>query len=124
MDQHALDAKVTGYETLIQTLTLPDQKDRHVLAAAIRSNADAIVTFNLKDFPGESLAPYDIEVIHPDDFIINQIEFSPEKTCNALKQQRTTKSRPAITAEDMLNQLRRCGLPQTAQALEQYQNLI
>lgn len=124
MDRHALDAKVTGYETLIPTLTLPDPNDRHVLAAAIRSNADAIVTFNLKDFPQEALTPYDIEVIHPDDFIIYQIEFSPERTCEAFKLQRTTKSRPLLTVEDMLSQLRRCGLPQTAQTLEQYRNLI
>ena len=124
MDQKALDAKVTGYETLIPTLTLPDPDDRHVLAAAIRSNADAIVTFNLKDFPQETLTPYDIEVIHPDDFIIYQIEFSPERTCDAFKRQRITKYRPPIEVEDMLHQLRRCGLPQTAQALERYRNLI
>ena len=124
MDQKALDAKVTGYETLIPTLTLPDPDDRHVLAAAIRSNADAIVTFNLKDFPQEALTPYDIEVIHPDDFIIYQIEFSPERTCDAFKRQRITKYRPPIEVEDMLQQLRRCGLPQTAQTLERYRNLI
>jgi predicted nucleic acid-binding protein len=36
-------------------LTLPDADDRHVLAAAIRSSADVIVTFNLGDFPPEVL---------------------------------------------------------------------
>lgn len=124
MDQHVMDAKVVGYESLIPTLTLPDPKDRHVLAAAIRSNADAIVTFNLKDFPQEALIPYEIEVIHPDDFIIYQIEFSPERICDAFKRQRTTKSRPHLSVDDLLRQLRRCGLPQTAQTLEQYQTLI
>lgn len=124
MDRHALDAKVSGYEHLIPTLNLPDPDDRHVLAAAIRANADAIVTFNLKDFPDEALAPYDIEVIHPDDFIVYQIEFSPEKTCEAFKRQRETKHRPPLSAQDMLNTLRRCGLPQTALMLERYQNII
>jgi len=124
MDRHVLDAKIVGYETLIPALELPDPNDRHVLAAAIRSNADAIVTFNLKDFPKEALSPYDVEVIHPDDFIVYQIEFSPERTCDAFKRQRTTKSRPPLSVEDMLHQLRRCGLPQTAQALEQYRTLI
>ena len=51
MDSHIRDAKVTGFEPMIDTLELPDLNDRHVLAAAIRCNADAIVTFNLKDFP-------------------------------------------------------------------------
>jgi len=69
MDAHAKDARVTGYELLIDTLDLPDPDDRHVLAAAICCGADAIVTFNLKDFPKDKLAHYGIEVIHPDDFI-------------------------------------------------------
>ncbi|SHH08154.1 PIN domain-containing protein [Flavobacterium micromati] len=45
------DALVPNYEGLIGNLTLPDENDRHVLAAAIKSNADVIVTNNLKDFP-------------------------------------------------------------------------
>ena len=68
MDRHVRDAKVYGYEPLIEGLDLPDPDDRHVLAAAIRCNANAIVTFNLKDFPDASLRQSDIEVIHPDDF--------------------------------------------------------
>ena len=51
MDEHVRDAKVTNYESLIETLTLPDQDDRHVPAAAITCGANAIITFNLKDFP-------------------------------------------------------------------------
>ena len=49
------DALVSNYESLIINLTLPDENDRHVLAAAIKSNADIIVTNNLKDFPKEYL---------------------------------------------------------------------
>ena len=48
------------------------EKDRHVLAAAIRCSAQTIVTFNLKHFPSEALKPYDIEAIHPDEFLVNQ----------------------------------------------------
>lgn len=51
MDQAIPDACVSGYEKLIEGLTLPDIDDRHVLAAAIRCNASVIVTFNQKDFP-------------------------------------------------------------------------
>lgn len=50
-------AMVTGYEPLVPTLTLPDEDDRHVLAAAIRCGAQVIVTTNLRDFPTEALAP-------------------------------------------------------------------
>ena len=40
MDSHALNALVTGYEPLIEGLSLPDPDDRHVLAAAIRSQSN------------------------------------------------------------------------------------
>ncbi len=61
MNLHVRDCLVTGYEPLIGGLTLPDPDDRHVLAAAMRCGADAIVTFNLKDFPEDALKPYGIE---------------------------------------------------------------
>lgn len=35
------DWKVSGYEELIDVLKLPDPDDRHVLAAAIKANAQA-----------------------------------------------------------------------------------
>jgi hypothetical protein len=60
------DCLVTGHESLIGDLDLPDPGDRHVLAAAIRAGAQAIVTFNLKDFPADRLMRYDIEAKHPD----------------------------------------------------------
>ncbi|MCL2716193.1 MAG: PIN domain-containing protein [Alphaproteobacteria bacterium] len=48
MDAAAPDALVTGYEHFIPLLSLPDPDDRHVLAAAIRAKASAIVTFNVQ----------------------------------------------------------------------------
>jgi predicted nucleic acid-binding protein len=60
------DALVTGYESLIDGMT-NHSKDRHVLAAAVRANAEVIVTFNLSDFPEPALKPYDIAAIHPDE---------------------------------------------------------
>ena len=57
------DAEVRGYEALVEVMTC-DSKDRHVLAAAVRGGADALVTYNVKDFPEASAAPHDIAVVH------------------------------------------------------------
>lgn len=54
------DSLVTGYEDLIDSLQLPDPGDRHVLAVAIRADADAIITFNQCDFDEAELAKYDV----------------------------------------------------------------
>ena len=71
MDASVPDALVTGYEDLIPALTLPDPDDRHVLAAAIRCGASAIVTFNEKYFPTDALSKYGVHTRHPDDFIMD-----------------------------------------------------
>lgn len=63
------NAIVTGFEYLIESMTC-HEKDRHVLAAAVRADADAIITFNVRDFPQASLAPHNVKVINPDDFLL------------------------------------------------------
>lgn len=120
MDSHVRDAKVTGYEPLIESLTLPDPDDRHVLAAAIRSNADAIITFNLKDFPSEELKKYSIEAIHPDDFIYYQIGLSPRKVCEAVRSLRNSLKKPPFSEKELLTMLQKQQLPQTCLALKEY----
>jgi predicted nucleic acid-binding protein len=54
------DAMVENYEPLVEMLDLPDEKDKHVLAAAIKTNANLIVNNNLKDFPADYLASFSL----------------------------------------------------------------
>lgn len=63
------EALVTGHDTLIPSLELPDPNDRHVLAAALLSGAGVIVTENLKDFPADKLSPYAIEAVSANSFV-------------------------------------------------------
>lgn len=124
MDRHVPDAKVTGHEKLIEGLALPDPDDRHVLAAAIKCKADAIVTSNLKDFPAEMLAEYQIEVIHPDDFIYFQIDMAPAVCCTAFKAQRMALKNPPMDVNAFLANLQKQQLPQTVSILRQYAELL
>jgi predicted nucleic acid-binding protein len=124
MDLHAEDALVRGYESLTDTLNLPDPKDRHVLAAAIHARADAIVTFNLKDFPGAALSELGIEAIHPDDFITYQFDLNMPRVCAAAKRIRARLKNPAHSAEEYVDRLQTVGLPRTAERYRQCLVLI
>lgn len=77
MKQAVPDCLVSGFEPLIPSLTLPDADDRHVLAAAIRAGAQAIITFNLSDFPAEELDKFGVEAKHPDDFVLDTLDLAP-----------------------------------------------
>ena len=74
MNQNVRESLVAGYEHLIASVVLPDPDDRHVVAAAIHSGAEAIITFNMKDFPKAALDKFNIEAIHPDDFIVDLLD--------------------------------------------------
>jgi hypothetical protein len=76
---------VTGYEHLIDQLSLPDPNDRHVLAAAILSGAQEIVATNLKDFPQETLAKFKIVPCHPDDIVLDLADLEPAVVTTAVK---------------------------------------
>ena len=73
-----------AYDELVDGLLLPDPDDRHVLAAAIRAGAQAIVTFNVKDFPASTLSKYSMEALHPDDFLLDVIDLAPAALCAAV----------------------------------------
>lgn len=54
-----------------------DPKDRHVIAAAVKSDAKLIVTYNAKDFPPSSLAPWGIERQGPSTFLMSLYDLDP-----------------------------------------------
>lgn len=112
MDAAIRDCLVTGYGHLIPSISLPDPGDRHVVAAAIRAEADVIVTYNLADFPVAALAPYNIEPLYPDAFItalIGTNELAGLEAINAMVQ---SCRRPPLTVWQVLEALERDGLTQ------------
>ncbi len=124
MDSHVRDCLIDNYEPLINTLQLPDPKDRHVLAAAIVGRVDVIVTFNLKDFPDQALAPYGIEAQHPDEFIYNLCDLYPTEVYKAAKMIRARLKNPPVTVNDYLERLAKQGLSKTTDFLRDAESLI
>lgn len=94
------DSNVDNFSSLISGIKLPDPEDRHVVAAVLRSNANVIVTFNLRDFPKSIEDEYDIYIQHPDEFLCNVYDLHPEKAREAfIKMVQTLKNPPKSKSE-------------------------
>lgn len=111
------DALVKNYESLIDSLDLPDEKDQHVLAAAIKINANLIITENLKDFPDELLEPYGLSAKSADDFLTDIIDLNHETAIEAFRKLVLNRRNPDLDEYEVLDALRRNGLKDTADYL-------
>jgi predicted nucleic acid-binding protein len=99
------EALVSQHHQIISSMT-NHEKDRHVLAAAVICRAQMIVTQNLKDFPSESLSPFDIEAQSPEDFLINLLHLSPDVIIKILIDQANELRNPSRTIAELLDTLR------------------
>lgn len=124
MNEAVLDSLVDGHHCLIDSLALPDPDDRHVLAAAIHAGADAIVTFNLRDFPESTMDEFNLEVLHPDDFIQFQYDFNNAAVIIAAQRCRSRLKNPPKTVEEYLETLAQQRLPKTVSLLTPYTSVI
>jgi predicted nucleic acid-binding protein len=116
MDQNIDDALASGYEHIIDQLTLPDlpdADDRHVLAAAIVAGADVIVTVNLRDFPADTLAPHGVEALHPDIFIRGLTNDRTDEVVTALRAQQLSLKKPPLSVDELFAIFERHGLAET-----------
>src|SRR5260370_10007255 len=91
------DSLITGWEDLEGGLSLPDKDDRHVVAAAIKRGAQVIITANLADFPAAALGPLGLGPVHPDDFLLDQLDLSPPTAPQVLREQPALARKPPRT---------------------------
>jgi hypothetical protein len=117
MSEAIPDALVSGYEGLAAMVALPDEDDRHVLAAAVRAGAQVIVTSNLKDFPPAALEPFDIEAQHPDAFVLHLLSLDAGAVARAVAAQAASLRNPAVSREQLLETLESRGLVQSVAEL-------
>jgi hypothetical protein len=120
MDRAVRDCLVTGYEPLVPVLALPDAGDRHVLAAAIVGRCDIIVTQNLSHFPSVTLTPLEIRAQHPDIFLGDLLDLSPDIFCDAVRKVRARLTNPPYGVDDYLGILARLGLVATVAGLRPF----
>lgn len=122
MDQVYPDAQTLLLKLPKTPIILPDMNDVHVVETAIRTGANNIVTFNLKDFPTQELARFGIEAIHPDNFICKLLDQSTDGVLRAFYNQVAILRKPVKTADEVLLALRKCGLLKTEKELRQLIN--
>jgi predicted nucleic acid-binding protein len=123
IDANVAECLVANYEHRIPQLVLRDQNDRHVLAAAIESEASIIVTLNLKDFPEKDLKTFFIVAKHPDEFICEFLssyghagETMLETSVRSIKERLQN---PRISWKQYFATLEKNGLHKTVKRLKQ-----
>ena len=96
------EAWISGYEPLIPRMT-NDEKDRHVVAAAVHGEAAIIVTLNLRHFRPAHLATWGVRALHPQSFLIEVFRQEQALVMAKLEQQAADRSRTLRQLLDILN---------------------
>jgi predicted nucleic acid-binding protein len=118
MQQAFAEASIANYAHLAEGIgKLPDEGDRHVIAAAIESAADIIVTENLRDFPRKVLAKYGIEAKSCDSVVADAITRSPSSAIAAIQRMLRRLDQPEKRAQTLLPDMQKSGLTQAAKQL-------
>lgn len=98
---HFGEAWISGYEALIPRMK-NNQKDRHVLAAAVHGEAPLIVTFNLRHFQPECLEPWGVRALHPQSFLSEIFRQEQSVVITKLEQQAADRGRNLRQLLDIL----------------------
>jgi hypothetical protein len=108
------DAEVGHWRHTAVSIDLPDPDDIQVVQCAIAGGAQGIVTANIKDFPKGPLQSLDLEVIHPDDFLLDQFDLAPAIVMEVVREQALHTRNPALTVWDLAVRLQHAQVPQFA----------
>ncbi len=99
---HFAEAWIRGYEALIPQMT-NDEKDRHVLAAAVHHQVPIIVTFNLRHFGPEHLETWGVRALHPQSFLTEIFRQESTLVMTKLEQQAADRGRTLRQLLDILS---------------------
>lgn len=120
MNDALLDCLVLDYENIEKDLCLPDLNDKHVLAAAIASKSNVIVTANLKDFPDEELLKFKMKACHPDELFMMLVKMHKDLFLSSVKECYQKLRNPPISIDKYILTLsEKCCLVKTGLFLRQ-----
>lgn len=102
-------AMVSGYEAMVDSMA-NDPKDRHVLAAAVHSDCEVIVTFDAAGFAPDVLNGHGLVAVHPDDFLLDQLDLYPQVVRHSLLRQSAATARPHLTLLELIEHFERTTL--------------
>ncbi|MGB0498505.1 MAG: RSP_2648 family PIN domain-containing protein [Rubricella sp.] len=110
------DAVVRPDPILEADIALPDLNDAHVLASAITGGADALLTFNIRDFPTRTLARYGIVRAHPDTFLLSLHAEAPTLLTAAVHEAKARLEAAYGRPTETRTILKKAGLPRLGKA--------
>lgn len=100
----------------VNQLDMPDEDDRHVLAAAVSARAEVLYTNNVKDFPPQAMASVGIELLTADTLLSRLVTMHPARMRDAHRT--TVASLTGATDRSTIAALRRAKATQTADLME------
>lgn len=133
MDQHASDALVRGWKRFLPQLggTAIDPKDHHVVAAALKAQADAgpdgqviIVTSNIRHFPMRDLQALGLSRIRPDAFAFDLFRYDADRVVVALAKMRAALKHPPFSRDRFVDELIASHFPTLARALAPFKTRL
>jgi predicted nucleic acid-binding protein len=105
------DAIVEGFEHLEGSMGCIDPNDEHVLAAAFEANVGALVTFNLKDFPKNAFEEFGIEIINPDEFLLDLVDLNEKVAKVTIARRLDMYQNPGLGAIDLSVRISKSNCP-------------
>lgn len=124
IDEVFPDAIIPDSTIYLDRFSIADKDDEKILSSALASNVGAIVTENTKDFPKLPLELIGIEIVKPDDFILDLIDLNFEKAIFTISKLLIQYNNPYITPSNYSELMNKLNCKNFSIFIRNYEDLI